>query len=211
MTHFENAQHAFEFMYDHISNHGIDNQNTKAMFNVGFYIDNPKQRVISTPYRKWKLSYAIREWDWYVSGNKSAIEISKHAPIWKRMMDAEGNVNSNYGYQWNRDNQLQKAIEILKQDPESRRSAISLFDGKEYDKYEKDTVCTYSVQFTIHQGKLCITVLMRSNDLWYGFCNDQYCFSRLQECVADELGLEVGWYYHFATNMHIYNDKLNKK
>jgi thymidylate synthase len=56
-----------------------------------------------------------------------------------------------------------------------------------------------------------MTVLMRSNDLWYGFCNDQYCFSRLQQMVSNELNIEIGTYYHFAQNLHLYNDFLNKK
>ena len=57
-------------------------------------------------------------------------------------------------------------------------------------------------------------VVMRSNDLWYGFCNDQYCFSRMQEMVCNELNteipadIELGTYYHFAHNMHLYNDKI---
>jgi thymidylate synthase len=46
---------------------------------------------------------------------------------------------------------------------------------------------------------------MRSNDLVYGFCNDQYCFSKLQELVANRLNAQVGTYYHFAQNFHIYN------
>jgi thymidylate synthase len=55
-----------------------------------------------------------------------------------------------------------------------------------------------------------MTVNMRSNDLWFGFCNDQYCFSKLQEMVAKDLDINVGWYYHFSSNMHLYNDFLNK-
>ena len=51
-------------------------------------------------------------------------------------------------------------------------------------------------------------VVMRSNDLWYGFCNDQYCFSKLQELVSQRAGYDMGTYYHFAHNLHIYNDKL---
>jgi thymidylate synthase len=49
-----------------------------------------------------------------------------------------------------------------------------------------------------------MTVTMRSNDLVFGFCNDQYCFSNLQKMVALRLKKEVGWYYHFAQNLHIY-------
>jgi len=127
------------------------------------------------------------------------------------MMDDKGNVRSNYGWQWRRNDQLNKVVDILRNNKETRQAAISIYDGKEIDTYSKDTPCTYAVQFTILDNKLNMTVLMRSNDLWYGFCNDQYCFSRLQEMVSIELNIEIGSYYHFAHNLHIYNDFLNKK
>ena len=51
---------------------------------------------------------------------------------------------------------------------------------------------------------------MRSNDLWFGFCNDQYCFSQLQQLVADETDYEIGTYFHFAHNLHLYERDLGK-
>ena len=81
-------------------------------------------------------------------------------------------------------------------------------DGKEIDEYSNDTPCTYAIQFTVLNGKLNMSVVMRSNDLWYGFCNDQYQFASLQEMVADRLSIPVGWYYHHAHNLHLYNDKI---
>lgn len=208
---FNNAQEAFESYYDIINNIGQDFSNTKALFNVGFEILNPLDNYIKTDYRKWNPTYAEREWDWYLSGNPSAVEISKFAPIWKNMMDDEGNVRSNYGWQWKRNKQLDKVVNQLKLNKETRQAVISIYDGKEIDTYKNDTPCTYAVQFTILNNKLNMTVLMRSNDLWYGFCNDQFCFSRLQEMVSIELNIEIGTYYHFAHNLHIYNDFLNKK
>ena len=80
--------------------------------------------------------------------------------------------------------------------------------AKSLSKYRNDTPCTYAVQFTIINNKLCMSVYMRSNDIWYGFCNDQYQFSSLQKMIAERLSIDVGWYYHHAHNMHIYNDKL---
>ena len=53
-----------------------------------------------------------------------------------------------------------------------------------------------------------MSVYMRSNDIWYGFCNDQYQFSSLQKMIARRLNFKIGWYYHHAHNMHLYNDKL---
>ena len=78
-----------------------------------------------------------------------------------------------------------------------------------HNTYTKDTPCTYAVQFTIvNDNVLNMSVYMRSNDIWYGFCNDQYQFSSLQKMIAERLNIEVGWYYHHAHNMHLYNDKL---
>ena len=99
---------------------------------------------------------------------------------------------------------------MLKSNPETRQAAISIYDAKEINDgyYQNDTPCTYAVQFTILNNRLNMSVVMRSNDLWYGFCNDQYCFSELQRYVAMRIDKEVGEYYHFAHNLHLYNNKL---
>ena len=120
-----------------------------------------------------------------------------------------GNVNSNYGWQWRREDQLNRVINLLKNKPNTRQAAISIYDGKEMLDYDYDTPCTYAVQFTILNNELNMAAVMRSNDLWYGFCNDQYCFSQLQKYVAEKLNIEVGTYYHFAHNLHLYNNKIN--
>ena len=109
---------------------------------------------------------------------------------------------------YERNNQIDYVCAKLKSNKNTRHAAISIYDAKEYDKYKKDTPCTYAVQFTILNNKLNMAVVMRSNDLWYGFCNDQYCFSRLQELVSERTGYEVGTYYHFAHNLHLYNNKI---
>ena len=177
---------------------------------MGFTIHNPLQNAIHSGYRKWSPTYAEREWNWYLSGDPNAEEIAKKAPIWYKMMDHNGDVRSNYGWQWERNHQLDKVIQMLQDNPETRQATISIYDGKEIDSYRNDTPCTYAVNFSRINGKLNMAVLMRSNDLWFGFCNDQYCFSKLQELVAERVGVEVGTYYHHATNLHVYNEFLNR-
>ena len=211
---FNNADSAFDYYKSQILNKGIDFDNTKALFNVGFTIENPMDNHISCEQRNWKHDYAEAEWQWYLTGLpnvKMLGEIYGKVPeIWKRMANKEGYVNSNYGYQWERNDQLDKVIKLLSDNPNTRQATISIYDGKEINKYEFDTPCTYAVQFTILDNKLNMCVTMRSNDLWYGFCNDQYCFSKLQLMVADELGLLVGEYFHFAHNLHLYNNIIDK-
>jgi thymidylate synthase len=211
---FKTANDAFIYFKDTILNTGIDFDDTKALFNIGFYIEKPMNNLITDKAREWKWDYAEAEWQWYLSGQNNINILGefygKIPEIWKRMADKEGFVNSNYGWQWKRENQLDNVIEILKNNPNTRQAAISIYDAKEMYMYNNDTPCTYAVQFTIFKGKLNMCVTMRSNDLWYGFCNDQYCFSKLQELVAVEVGVDVGEYYHFAHNLHLYNNIIEK-
>ena len=207
---YNNAQEAFEDLYLIINKEGYYTAGTKALHNVGIQILNPLDNEIKTSWRKWKKTYADYEWNWYLSKSPNAEEISKKASIWLSLMDDNGNVNSNYGYQWSRANQLTRVIEMLKLMPTTRKASISIYDGKEMDNYSLDTPCTYAINFYIDSNnKLSMQVMMRSNDLVFGFCNDQYCFSKLQEYVANELKLEIGIYFHFACNMHIYERHYN--
>ena len=214
MLKFETASDAFHNMYWRIVREGIDFAGTKALFNVGFEIMHPAANTIfnSRVDRNWSIEYAEAEWQWYLSGNRSIYKLGnlygKVPAIWKRMADPNGDVNSNYGWQWKRHAQLDMVVEMLKQNPETRQAAISIYDGKEIPRYAHDTPCTYAVQFTVINNCVNMSVVMRSNDLWYGFCNDQYQFSNLQLLVAQKTGYEVGTYYHFAHNLHLYNDKL---
>ena len=214
ITYFD-AQKAFESLYDKIMRYGVlTNVGTKAIYNMGFILRNPTMREINTPWRKWSAKYAEREWQWYLSQDRSVEELKKYAPIWDKMHGGDNLVMSNYGWQWGRNNQLDKVIEQLKKNKNTRQAWISIFDGKEKDRYEYDTPCTLAVGFDVRpcaEDMLNMTVLMRSNDLVYGFCNDQYCFSKLQELVADELKLHVGMYYHFAHDLHIYERHFKLK
>ena len=209
---FKNANEAYEHLYNKIISEGIDFSDTKALFNVGFTLENPIDNIITNKERKFNIEYAKAEWSWYLSGDPSISMLGKMygkiPPIWLRMADENGEVNSNYGYQWKRCDQLDNVVNLLRDNPETRQAAISIYDGKEIHKYDNDTPCTYAVQFTIVQGKLYMSVYMRSNDLWYGFCIDQYCFSMLQQHVAERLSIDVGSYYHHAHNMHLYKNKL---
>jgi len=209
---FRNANEAYGYIHDQILQNGVDFGDTKALFNVGFYITDPKDRKIINKEREWNENYADCEWLWYLSGDRSVDKLGefygKIPPIWEKMADAEGNVNSNYGWQWDRNKQIDYVYELLLNQPDTRQAVITILDMKEHDKFTYDTPCTYAIQFTIVNGRLDMCVTMRSNDLWYGFCNDQYQFSKLQEMISKKLKIDTGVYYHFAHNMHLYNNKI---
>ena len=212
---FKNANEVFNYLYDYITHHGVDFAGTRTVFNAGFTVEQPMDNVITADFRNFNLDYAENEWQWYLSGDPNVDKLGAiHGfvpKVWTRMVDHNNEVRSNYGWQWERNDQLDKVVQMLQENPDTRQAAISIYDGKEINTYRNDTPCTYSVQFTIYAGELNMAVLMRSNDLWFGYCNDQYCFSKLQDHVATRLGIPVGEYYHYAHNMHIYDNFLGRK
>ena len=165
MHSFKTASEAFHSLYWHIVRDGIDFASTKALFNVGFEIQRPSYKSIhdSKIKRNWSEKYAEAEWQWYLSGDRNIAKLGelygKVPEIWKRMSDCNGDVNSNYGWQWQRNSQLEMVIETIKQNPETRQAAISIYDGKEIITYAFDTPCTYAVQFTVIDNKLNMSVI----------------------------------------------------
>lgn len=212
---YENANQAFSILANRIAGYGeMPGNNTIRLQNVGFYMAYPEQNHITEEWRHWNAKYAEREWNWYLSHSRDVSELQKHAPVWKRMHGGDCQVNSNYGWLWNRNKQLQKVIEKLENNPDTRQAWLTLYDGKEIDDYDYDTPCTLNIGFKVdiydnYRKVLNMTVLMRSNDLIFGFCNDQYCFSQLQKYVASRIGATVGEYYHFAQDLHIYLPSTN--
>ena len=211
---FNNADEAFQYWYQCIEYYGTEFAGTKALFNIGFEMSNPIDNNIKQRFRDWKKEYAEAEWQWYLTGDRSITKLGdiygKIPQIWQRMANPEGEVNSNYGWQWERQKQLDKVVEMLRRNPDTRQATISIYDGKEMNQYKHDTPCTYAIQFTVVNDYLNMCVTMRSNDLWYGFCNDQYCFSQLQKLVAEETDYDIGSYFHFAHNLHLYEKDLGK-
>lgn len=211
---FNNATQAFESMYNYIMENGIDYAGTKAVFNASFELSNPENMNISTPERNFKQEYAEFEWNWYLSGNRDATEISEKAKIWKSMIvPGTVEVNSNYGYFWNNNNQLERVIKELKNNHNSRRAIIVHYDLQELDRYATDTPCNVVLNFSIINEKLNLTIFARSIDIWFGFGNDQYTFAKLMQVIANKLNISIGNMHWFVTNLHVYKrhyDKLKK-
>ena len=196
---------AFENLFHYIIDKGEDFASTKAVFNASFTIQDPSDKVITTPRRKFNQDYAEYEWDWYVKGDRNASEIAERAKIWKQMMIPGTNeVNSNYGYFWNYNNQLVKVIDQLKRNKETRRAIIVHYILHEIDQYKYDTPCNDVLNFYIKDDKLHLSIFARSIDLVFGFCNDQYTFAKLMEHVSQKTGYPIGQMHWFITNLHVY-------
>ena len=140
-----------------------------------------------------------------MNGNRDAKEIGERAKIWNQMMvPGTTEVNSNYGYFWKYNDQLNRVINDLKLNKETRRAIIVHYILHELDRYKYDTPCNDVLNFYIKDDKLHMTVFARSIDLVFGFCNDQYTFAKLMEFVSQRTGYPVGQMHWFITNLHVY-------
>lgn len=203
---YKNPTEAFESLFKEIKENGEDFANTKALFNVSFTIEDPTDKVITTPQRKFKEDYAEYEWQWYENGNRNAKEIAERAKIWKNMMvPFSDEVNSNYGWFWKYNDQYKRVIEEIKQNKDTRRAIIVHYGIHELDRYKYDTPCNVVLNLYKKDDKLHLTVFARSIDLVFGYCNDQYTFARFMEKASKDLGgIHIGTMHWFVTNIHLY-------
>ena len=170
-----------------------------------FCVEDPTRNIVISPIRKMPMRYAVGELAWYLSGSNRVSDISRFAKKWVDISDDGETNNSAYGYriftkfgfdQWNH------VKNMLQKDPNSRQAVIHIKDAD--NKPTKDTPCTVYLQFLLRDGKLNLSVHMRSNDIWMGVPYDMFSFCFLQMKMAMELGVEIGEYHHYAGSLHMY-------
>jgi thymidylate synthase len=170
----------------------------------------PRVRFPSYAPRRLKLDYIKREFLWYLGGNRFDTSICDHASMWRGLVNADGSINSNYGqYVFGSRDGFGLALAELQRDPDSRRAAITILDGGHLASDTKDVPCTYAISFRIRQGRLNMSVRMRSQDAVFGMGNDAPCFSFIHEMMWAALtqtypALEMGRYHHTADSFHVY-------
>lgn len=185
--------------------------NTRELNNVKLVLKDITKNVVSV--RGLSPSYLFGELLWYFNGDNSLDFISKFSKFWNNISDDGETCNSAYGYLMQLRygfNQIEKVIEILESDPESRRAKININVPNPKVKETLDEPCTMSIHYMIRRNKLECTVVMRSNDIWFGFPYDVAFFTELQKYIAKRLGVEYGWYTHFAVSLHMYDRDAEK-
>ncbi len=127
-----------------------------------------------------------------------------------------------YGYRWRKwfgdvaddGDQLRWAIRRLKADPNDRRVVVSMWDAwsdpNAADKGSADVPCNTQLYLLVRGGRLDMTVLCRSNDrLWGAHGANAVHFSVLQEYLAAQIGVKLGFLYQVSNNYHLYVNKAD--
>lgn len=177
--------------------------------NAWICLTNPNNNKITLPERKLSHYYLDEELIWYLSGSLKTKDISHASNFWNTLADENGTINSNYGAialydKYNGKSQLTWCIDRLKEDKYTRQAIINYNQPKYKYEGNKDFVCTISQQFIIRKNKLDSILLMRSNDLVYGFSYDVPWFCYLLKIISDLTNIPIGNYYHYAASLHVY-------
>ena len=187
---------------------------TRNVHNMAVIFEGSKPPLTAFHDRNLNLTYCKKEWLWYLGADAADDSIEQYAKMWQKLKQPDGTFYSNYGqYMFAEDangmSQFRYILQTLTNDVHSRRASMMLLKREHLYLENTDTVCTYAINFTIEGGALNMSVMMRSNDVVYGFTNDAFCFWNLMEFVYQILstkipGLVRGRYTHFTNSMHVY-------
>jgi len=186
---------------------------TRNVRNLAVVMPAAVPPITSFDDRKLSISYCKKEWEWYLNADKMDSSIEQHATMWAKLKQSTGEYYSNYGqYMFSPDElqtQFDYVVDTLTHDPDSRRARMVILRREHLFKQNTDTVCTYAINFTLESDVLHMTVMMRSNDVIFGFTNDAFCFWNLMQFVwvllkERDPNIRLGTYTHFTNSMHVY-------
>lgn len=183
----------------------------------------PMERVLFAPGRDANPFFHLMEAMWMLAGRDDATFLD----TWVRDFSdrfAEptngGRQHGAYGYRWRKwfgdeepIDQLAMLIELLKKNPDDRRTVLTMWDpAADLGASKRDIPCNTQAYFRVRQGKwLDLTVLCRSNDIiWGAYGANAVHMAFLMEYIAAMAGYLPGKYYQVSNNFHVYEGILQK-
>jgi len=186
---------------------------------------------VTTVYKKpWERVCLIKERDanpffhfieglWMLDGHSDLEPLTYFVKSMADFSDDGKTLWGAYGWRWKsyfHKDQLAILIDMLKQNPYERRAVLQMWDPKDdlaracNKKIErKDVPCNTNIYFKIRDGKLCMTVCNRSNDmLWGAYGANVVHMSMLQEYMAHNIGVPMGDYTQISDSFHIYQNDV---
>mgnify|MGYP003640464121 CR=1 FL=1 len=104
--------------------------------------------------------------------------------------------------------QVQRAIDMLKTNPNSRRIVVSTWHPGLLGEMALPP-CHLMYIFNVQNGKLNCHLTQRSGDIALGIPFNLACYSALTMAIAQEVGLEPGIFAHTIIDAHIYENHVD--
>jgi thymidylate synthase len=162
--------------------------------------------------KKLHLRSIIVELLWFLRGETNIRWLKENGvSIWDEWADVEGELGPVYGKQWRSwaapngqsIDQIQRLIEGLKTNPNSRRHIVSAWNPADIEDMALPP-CHCLFQFFVADGKLSCQLYQRSADVFLGVPFNIASYALLTHMVAEVTGLESGEFIHTFGDAHLY-------
>ncbi|NQV72768.1 thymidylate synthase [bacterium] len=155
---------------------------------------------------------------WFLQGGTNTkFLVDNKVHIWDAWADDGGNLGPIYGKQWVRwagkngteINQIERVIEGIKHNPDSRRHIVNAWNVSDLDDMALPP-CHMFYQFWVGNGRLSCNLYVRSNDLFLGAPFNIAEYALPTHMVAQQCGLEVGDLVYTIGDAHVYLNHLDQ-
>lgn len=187
---------------------GSRNGRVKEALNAQIELWNPVRREVLTQNRRANIFAQIAETMWVLSGRNDIAWLEPYLPRARQFSDDGKTWQGGYGPRIRSHfgvDQLDHVVNLLKEDPLTRRAVISIYDPSVDTLPGLDIPCNDFLQFQSRGGRLHLTVTVRSNDVIWGWSGiNAFEWSTLQEIVASMLNIDVGPLLFNIGSLHLY-------
>ena len=168
--------------------------------------------------KKLHLRSIVHELLWFLKGDTNVKYLQENGVrIWNEWADENGDLGPVYGKQWRKweakdgriIDQVEQAIEQIKNNPNSRRIIVSAWNVGELDEMALMT-CHAFFQFHVADGKLNCQLYQRSADVFLGVPFNIASYALLTHMMAQVCGLEAGAFVHTLGDAHLYMNHLDQ-
>nr|DAH46544.1 MAG TPA: Thymidylate synthase [Caudoviricetes sp.] len=169
--------------------------------------------------KKVYLKGVITELLWFLKGDTNIKYLNdNNVHIWDKWADENGDLGPIYGKQWrdwNGDHidQIQNAIDLIKNDPYSRRIIVSAWNPSQIPDMALPpchTLFQFYVREEYTERYLDCQVYQRSADAFLGLPFNIASYSLLTMMMAQQTRLYPGFLHWIGGDVHIYNSHLEQ-
>ena len=166
--------------------------------------------------KKVPLRLVAEELFWFLRGESNVRSLQeKNVHIWDEWADENGALGPVYGVQWRSwptpdggtIDQISRAVDLIKRNPNSRRIIVSAWNVAELEKMALEP-CHVLFQFYVAEGRLSCALYQRSADMFLGVPFNIASYALLTYMMAQQCNLEVGDFIWDGGDTHIYLNHL---
>lgn len=224
----QRPEHQYLNLLDFVMKQGIDRPDrtgtgTRSIFGYQMRFNLAQGFPLLTT-KKIHLKSIIYELLWFLRGDTNVKFLNDNGiSIWNEWADANGELGPIYGKQWTAwkgyggesYNQIQTAVDLIKNDPNSRRIVVSgwnVADLQNLIKGKKTAPppCHTLLQFYVAEGKLSCQLYQRSGDLFLGVPFNIASYALLTMMMAQACDLAPGDFVHTLGDAHIYSNHFEQ-